>query len=152
MPTPALEICIILFFEIVFVALTLRRIDELLDNENGRKIICKRLPEDAVRTVLQGPRINAVDVLGSRVAEASGPEAERGRREARLLIHQKKNELLKSWAIASGNWHTQISVFTNDINNFAKGIDSIVLTGRCRETGYHPHSGNGGAGADVQAV
>ena len=90
MPTPALEICIILFFEIVFVALTLRRIDELLDNENGRKIICKRLPEDAVRTVLQGPRINAVDVLGSRVAEASVPKAERGRREARLLIHQKK--------------------------------------------------------------
>ena len=87
--------------ELADTPVPLRCINELIDDRDGRESICKRLPEEAVRTVLQGPRINAIDVLGSRIAEVSVPKAERGRREARLLVH-RNNEQTRSWAIAAG--------------------------------------------------
>ena len=81
------------------------------------------------RSLHAGHRTNAVDALFTRISESAVGDAgtklarNRGARERAKEI---KKELLKGWAIATGNWHTDIRDFTNDSEPVAQGKDSTV--------------------------
>ena len=113
-----------------FNAITLQRINDYLDhvtpnNEYGRPL-SKRLPPEVGRRVRKGERTSEVDVLFSRISESSVPANERTRSEAKRRIEEKKKELLKEWAIATGNWHTSVADFTHDTEPIGRGKDSVV--------------------------
>ena len=113
-----------------FDDVTLQRINDYLDNvtpnnEFGRRI-SKRLPQEVVRRVRKGERASEVDVLFSRISESAVPANERTRPEAKRRIEEKKKELLKGWAIATGNWHTSVEDFTHNTEPIGSGKDSVV--------------------------
>ena len=99
------------------------------DNEFGRHI-SERLPQRVVRNVEKKKGIAAVDALFSRVSESAVRPNERTRSEGRRAIERRKNELLKQWAIATGNWHTDIKDFTDDTEPIDHGTDSDVYMAR----------------------
>ncbi len=115
-----------------FNSLTLRKIDEYIDNATNENLfyrpLSKRLPSRVGSSLREVKRENAVDVLFSRISESAIPKTgsavERSR--AQREIGEKKKELLKGWAIATGNWHTSISDFTNDVEPIGRGKDSDV--------------------------
>ena len=113
-----------------FNAVTLQRINDYLDhvtpnNEYGRPL-SKRLPPEVLRRVRKGERASEVDVLFSRICESAVPAHERTRAEAKRRIEEKKKELLKGWAIATGNWHTSVADFTHNTEPIGRGKDSVV--------------------------
>jgi hypothetical protein len=113
-----------------FDDVTLQRLNYFLDhvtpnNEYGRRL-SKRLPQEVVRRVRKGERTSEVDVLFSRICESSVPANERTRPEAKRRIEEKKKELLKAWAIATGNWHTSVEDFTHNTEPIGRGKDSVV--------------------------
>ena len=81
------------------------------------------------RSLHEGTRTNAVDALFTRISESAvgdaGTKLARNRSE-REGAKEIKKELLKGWAIATGNWHTGIHDFTNDTAPLAQGRDSAV--------------------------
>lgn len=99
------------------------------NNEFGRHI-SERLPQRVVRNVEKKKGIEAVDTLFSRVCESAVRPNERTRSEGRRAIERRKNELLKQWAIATGNWHTNIKDFTDDTEPIGHGTDSDVYMAR----------------------
>ncbi|MGN1154792.1 MAG: hypothetical protein ACI4TK_01300 [Agathobacter sp.] len=115
-----------------FDDVTLRLIDEFIANvtpENPyRQPLSKRLPPRVGQALRRIERNNAVDGLFTRIAESTvreiGSSVERAR--ARREVEEKKKELLKGWAIATGNWRTSVSDFTDNIEPIGKGKDSIV--------------------------
>ena len=115
-----------------FDDVTLQLIDDYIskvtpDNPYGRPL-SKRLPPRVGQTMRRVERNNAVDALFTRIAESSIRETGSGLERARAKrdIEKKKQELLKGWAIATGNWHTSVSDFTDNAEPIGREKDSIV--------------------------
>lgn len=116
-----------------FNDVTLQKINKYIDestpkNTFGRRI-SQRVPQKMERSLHAGHRTNAVDALFTRISESAvgdaGTKLARNRSEREGAKEIKKG-LLKGWAIATGNWHTDIHDFTNDSEPFAQGRDSTV--------------------------
>lgn len=116
-----------------FNDVTLQKINKYIDestpkNTFGRRI-SQRVPQKMERSLHEGTRTNAVDALFTRISESAvgdaGTKLARNRSE-REGAKEIKKELLKGWAIATGNWHTDIHDFTNDTAPLAQGRDSSV--------------------------
>ena len=113
-----------------FDDVTLRLIDDYINkvtpnNYYGRPL-SKRLPQRVGQKVSRREQTSSVDALFSRICEGTVGANERTRPEAKRRIEEKKKELLKGWAIATGNWHTSVNDFTNATEPFGGGKDSDV--------------------------
>lgn len=113
-----------------FDDVTLRLIDDYISNVTpnnyyGRPL-SKRLPKRALSKMRGGEQAGSVDALFSRISESAVGANERTRPEAKRRIEEKKKELLKGWAIATGNWHTDIRDFADDTKPIGRGKDSDV--------------------------
>ena len=115
-----------------FDDVTLRLIDEFIDkstpnNPYGRPL-SKRLPPRVGQKMRGGERTGSIDALFSRISESAvgkdGKALPRAERER--AIEEKKKELLKKWAIATGNWHTDVSDFSDGKEPIGSGTDSDV--------------------------
>ena len=119
-----------------FDDVTLRLIDEFIDkstpNNPYERPISKRLPARALQKMRGGERTGSIDALFSRISESAvgkdGKALPRAERER--AIEEKKKELLKKWAIATGNWHTDIADFTEQREPIGSGTDSDVYLGK----------------------
>lgn len=113
-----------------FDDVTLQKINNYLDNvsPNNRywRPLSQRIPQEVERRVLQGECTGAVDALFSRICESSEPKNGRAGAEAGRRIKAKKEELLKKWAIATGNWHESVADFVDDTTPIGSGKDSTV--------------------------
>ncbi len=113
-----------------FDDLTLRQIDNYIEHvtpyNRYRRPLSQRLPSKALRGVYEGERAGAVDVLFSRICESAVPKNGRTRAEGKRRIEEKKKELLKGWAIATGNWRTSVKDFTDAKEPLGRGKDSDV--------------------------
>ena len=115
-----------------FNDVTLRLIDEFIDkstpNNPYERPISKRLPTRALQKMRGGERTGSVDALFSRICESTvgkdGKTLPRAERER--AIEEKKKELLKKWAVATGNWHTDVSDFSDGKEPIGSGTDSDV--------------------------
>ena len=117
-----------------FNSITLQMIDDFINkvtpnNEYGRPL-SKRLPSRVGQKMHGGAQANSIDALFSRISESAVPPSQRAVAEGRRRIEAKKKELLKGWAIATGNWHTDVSDFTDDSKPIDSGSDSDVYTGK----------------------
>lgn len=92
--------------------------------------ISQRIPQEVERGVYGGKTTDAIDLLFSRISESAVPAPRRSSEEGRREIEERKKEALKGWAIATGNWHTDLSAFTDDKEPFAQGTDSKVYTSK----------------------
>lgn len=113
-----------------FNDVTLQKINDYIDdatpqNPFGRRI-SQRLPQKLERGLHEGARTNAVDALFSRISESAVPANERVSEAGRRKAEERKKELLKGWAIATGNWHTDLSAFVDDTTPIGEGTDSKV--------------------------
>ena len=119
-----------------FDDVTLQLIDEFIDkstpNNPYERPISKRLPTRALQKMRGGERTGSIDALFSRISESAvgkdGKALPRAERER--AIEEKKKELLKKWAIATGNWHTDIADFTDQREPIGSGTDSDVYLGK----------------------
>ena len=113
-----------------FDDVTLQLINDYIDNATPDnrywRPLSKRLPQGVERGMRKGERTGAVDALFSRICESSVPKNGRTRPEAKRRIEEKKKELLKKWAIATGNWHTDVSDFDVAETPAGSGKDSTV--------------------------
>ena len=114
-----------------FNDVTLRLLNNYLDhvtpNNPYRRPLSKRLPQKVLRRMGGAARANEVDALFSRICEGSvGTSGKAVARDGAGRVVEKKNELLKKWAIATGHWHTDLSDFTDDKTPIGKGKDSDV--------------------------
>lgn len=117
-----------------FDDVTLRLIDNYINqvtpyNYYGRPL-SKRLPPRVGQKVSRGEQTGSIDALFSRISESAVGANDRTRPEARRRIEEKKKELLKAWAIATGNWHTSVNDFTNAIEPLGRGKDSDVYVSK----------------------
>lgn len=117
-----------------FDSVTLQLLDDFINkvtpnNYYGRPL-SKRLSERTLRKVYERERTSSVDALFSRISESAVPADERTRPEAKRRIEEKKKELLKGWAIATGNWHTDVKDFTNANEPLGSGKDSDVYVSK----------------------
>ncbi len=113
-----------------FDEVTLRLINNYIANVTPRnrewRPLSKRLPQEVERGLRKGERASYVDALFSRISESAVPKNERAGAEGKRRIEEKKKELLKKWAIATGNWHTSVSDFTDAKEPLGIGKDSDV--------------------------
>ena len=121
-----------------FDDVTLQLINNYIDNftpyNEYWRPLSKRLPSKALRSLRKGERANSVDVLFSRISESAVPKNGRTGAEARRRVEEKKEELLKKWAIATGNWHTDVSDFEVDETPIGSGKDSVVYQSKDGKT------------------
>ena len=117
-----------------FDEVTLQLIDNFINNVTPQNYygrpLSKRLPQGVGQTLSERERTNSIDALFSRISESAVGADERSGAEAKRRIEEKKKELLKSWAIATGNWHTDVSDFTDDTRPIGSGKDSVVYHGK----------------------
>ena len=121
-----------------FNEVTLRLINDYLDkvtplNYYGRPL-SKRLPARALRKMPIGERTGSIDALFSRISESAVGAHERAGAEGKRRIEEKKKELLKGWAIATGHWHTDVSDFTDAKEPLGQGKDSDVYVSKDGES------------------
>ena len=121
-----------------FNEVTLQKINKFIDdatpfNPFGKRI-SQRLPQSLERKLREGARANAVDALFSRISESAVPASRRTSEEGRREIEERKKEALKGWAIATNNWHKDLSEFTDEKEPFGEGTDSKVYASK--EDGY----------------
>ena len=113
-----------------FDDVTLQLINDYIDNvtpyNEYYRPLSKRLPSEVGRGMRKGERTSAVDALFSRICESAVPKNGRVGPEGKRRIEEKKRELLKAWAIATGNWHTSVTDFDVDETPIGKGKDSTV--------------------------
>ena len=113
-----------------FDDVTLQLINDYIDNvtpyNEYYRPLSKRLPSEVGRGMRKGERTSAVDALFSRICESAVPKNGRVGPEGKRRIEEKKRELLKAWAIATGNWHTSVTDFDVDETSIGKGKDSTV--------------------------
>ena len=113
-----------------FDEVTLRLINNYIANVTPRnrewRPLSKRLPQEVERGLRKGERASYVDALFSRISESAVPKNERAGAEGKRRIEEKKKELLKKWAIATGNWYTSVSDFTDAKEPLGSGKDSDV--------------------------
>ena len=99
-----------------------------LENPYGR-LLSKRLPPRVGQAMRGIERNNAVDALFTRISESAvretGSSVERAR--ARREVEKKKHELLKGWAIATGNWHTSVSDFTDKDDGGEPAMTGVMV-------------------------
>lgn len=117
-----------------FNEVTLQKINQYIDettprNPYGRRL-SQRLPQRVEREMYENQRENAVDALYSRISESSVPANGRFSESGRREIESRKKEALKGWAIATGNWHTDLSAFTNQTEPIGVGTDSKVYVSK----------------------
>lgn len=121
-----------------FNDVTLRMIDNYISDVTPRNPygnrISQRVPQAVERTVYGDKRTGAVDLLFGRISESAVAASERTSKAGRRAVEEKKKELLKGWAIATGNWHTDLSAFVADETPFDNGKDSDVFYSQ--EDGY----------------
>ena len=113
-----------------FDDVTLQAINDYINdvtplNPYGRRL-SERLPQRVERKMYARERTGAVDALFSRICEGAVRPHERTRAEGRRAIEEKKKELLEQWAKATGNWHTDLSEFTDSKEPIGGGTDSDV--------------------------
>ena len=117
-----------------FNDVTLQKINQYIDettprNPYGRRL-SQRLPQRVEREMYESQRENAVDALYSRISESSVPANGRFSESGRREIESRKKEALKGWAIATGNWHTDLSAFTTQTEPIGVGTDSKVYVSK----------------------
>ena len=117
-----------------FNEVTLQKINQYIDettprNPYGRRL-SQRLPQRVEREMYENQRENAVDALYSRISESAVPANGRFSESGRREIESRKKEALKGWAIATGNWHTDLSAFTNQTEPIGVGTDSKVYVSK----------------------
>ena len=117
-----------------FNEVTLQKINQYIDettprNPYGRRL-SQRLPQRVEREMYESQRENAVDALYSRISESSVPANGRFSESGRREIESRKKEALKGWAIATGNWHTDLSAFTNQTEPIGVRTDSKVYVSK----------------------
>ncbi len=99
------------------------------DNKYGRRL-SERLPQEVERRMYERARENALDALFTRVSESTVRPNERTRPSGRRAIEAKKKELLERWAKATGNWHTDLTDFTDNTEPIGSGTDSDVYAAK----------------------
>ena len=113
-------------FDDVTLQLLNKYIDDVTPrNPYGRRL-SERLPQAVERAMYERARENALDALFSRISESAVRPHERTRASGRRAIEERKKELLELWAKATGNWHTDISDFTDSTESIGSGTDSDV--------------------------
>lgn len=117
-----------------FNDVTLQEINDYIDDATplhpyGRRI-SQRLPQKLERSLHEGSRTNAVDALFSRIHEKAVPASRRTSEAGRREIEERKKEALKGWAIATNNWHTDLSEFTDEQIPIGEGTDSKVYASK----------------------
>ena len=112
-----------------FNDVNLQRIDKYIqdvtEQQDNRKL-SKRLPEEALRELYGRAGAGQIDALFSRVCESSVSPSIRASHDGRLSIEKRKKYLLEAWAKATGNWHTDLSDFTKEVEPLDYGKDSDV--------------------------
>lgn len=113
-----------------FNDVTLQKINDYIDDATplhpyGQRI-SQRLPQKLERGLHEGARTNAVDALFSRICESAVPASRRASEAGRREIEERKKEALKGWAIATNNWHTDLSDFADEEDFIRQGTDSKV--------------------------
>ena len=113
-----------------FNDVTLQKINDYIDDATplhpyGQRI-SQRLPQKLERGLHEGARTNAVDALFSRICESAVPASRRSSEAGRREIEERKKEALKGWAIATNNWHTDLSDFADEEDFIRQGTDSKV--------------------------
>lgn len=113
-----------------FNDVTLQKINDYIDDATplhpyGQRI-SQRLPQKLERGLHEGARTNAVDALFSRICESTVPASRRASEAGRREIEERKKEALKGWAIATNNWHTDLSDFADEEDFIRQGTDSKV--------------------------
>ncbi len=111
----------------------LKFIDDVTPRKYGRRL-SERLPQRVEQTLFRNQRENAIDALVSRVSESAVPANERISPSGRRKIEEKKKELLTQWAKATGNWHTDLSDFTDNPEPIGSGKDSDVYASKDGES------------------
>ncbi len=112
-----------------FNDVSLRLLNEYIDNaEAGTYTLTARLRNPIGRVSLEkSTRTQRVDAVIGRIAEATVPKAYRAQPRGRQQLELTKKELLKQWAIATGNWYTDFSEFIGDSEPFDSGTDALVF-------------------------
>ena len=113
-------------FDDVTLQLINNHIDNATPDNRYWRPLSKRLPQGVERSLRKGERTGAVDALFSRICEGAVEKDGRTGAEARRRVEEKKEELLKKWAVATGNWHTDVSDFGAGETPIGSGKDSVV--------------------------
>lgn len=113
-----------------FNDVSLQKINDYLNdvtpnNPYGRRL-SERLPQRVERKLYERARENAVDALFSRASESAVAPNGRTREEGRREVEERKKKALEAWAKATGNWHTELTDFTDDTEPIGHGTDSDV--------------------------
>jgi hypothetical protein len=82
------------------------------NNPYGRRL-SERLPQRVERALYDRAKENAIDALFGRASESAVSPHERVSAQGRRAIEERKKEALEQWAKATGNWHADLSDFTD---------------------------------------
>jgi hypothetical protein len=82
------------------------------NNPYGRRL-SERLPQRVERKGISLQSLSAVDALYGRAVESAVSPHERVSAQGRRAIEERKKEALEQWAKATGNWHADLSDFTD---------------------------------------
>lgn len=100
-----------------FNSVNLQKISDYINdvtpnNPYGRRL-SERLPQRVERKSISLQSLSAVDALYGRASESAVSPHERVSAQGRRAIEERKKEALEQWAKATGNWHTDLSDFTD---------------------------------------